>query len=161
VLDLMRALQEEMGMAIMMITHDLGVIAEVADEVVVMYAGRVVEHGSLDDIFYRPLHPYTQGLLASIPVLGKRTKDPLKPIPGTVPHPLALPTGCPFRTRCSARMPVCAETPSLKTVQPPVPSLGGVSEGRGGFAYPSREGKVHAVACWLQSNAEFGMRNSE
>jgi oligopeptide/dipeptide ABC transporter ATP-binding protein len=125
-LDLMRALQEEMGMAIMMITHDLGVIAEMAGEVVVMYAGRVVEKGSLEDIFYNPLHPYTRGLLASIPVLGKRTKNPLRPIPGTVPHPLALPKGCSFRSRCSERLPICAEMPELKTIEP-----------------------GHAVRCWL------------
>jgi oligopeptide/dipeptide ABC transporter ATP-binding protein len=117
VLDLMRGLQEEMGMAILLITHDLGVIADIADEVVVMYAGRVVEKGSLDDIFYNPLHPYTQGLLASIPVLGKRTKAPLNPIPGTVPHPLALPDGCSFRARCSERMPKCSEMPELKIVE--------------------------------------------
>jgi oligopeptide/dipeptide ABC transporter ATP-binding protein len=126
VLDLMRGLQEEMGMAIMMITHDLGVIADMADEVVVMYAGRVVEKGSLDAIFYEPLHPYTRGLLASIPLLGKRTGGSLRSIPGTVPHPLVLPHGCSFRPRCPERMPACMEMPELKEVQ---------------------EG--HATRCWL------------
>ena len=117
VLDLMRELQQEMGMAILMITHDLGVIADLVDEVVVMYAGRVVEKGSLDAIFYEPLHPYTHGLLASIPVLGKPTGERLRSIMGTVPHPLALPKGCAFRPRCMERMPVCLEMPELKEVQ--------------------------------------------
>jgi len=117
VLDLMRELQQEMGMAILMITHDLGVIADLVDEVVVMYAGRVVEKGSLDAIFYEPLHPYTHGLLASIPVLGKPTEERLRSIMGTVPHPLALPKGCAFRPRCMERMPVCLEMPELKEVQ--------------------------------------------
>jgi oligopeptide/dipeptide ABC transporter ATP-binding protein len=114
VLDLMRQLQEEIGMAILIITHDLGVIADLADEVVVMYAGRVVEKGSLDQIFYEPLHPYTRGLLASIPVLGKRSKEHLYSIAGTVPHPLALPKGCAFRPRCKDRLPACLEMPELK-----------------------------------------------
>ena len=131
VLDLMRELQAEIGMAILMITHDLGVIADIADEVVVMYAGRVVEKGSLDEIFYEPLHPYTHGLLASIPVLGKRTKEALRSIPGNVPHPLALPEGCSFRPRCPERMPMCAEVPELKVIE---------------------EG--HAVRCWLHEQQE-------
>ncbi len=131
VLDLMRGLQEEMGMAIMMITHDLGVIADMADEVVVMYAGRVVEKGSLDAIFYEPLHPYTRGLLASIPLLGKRTGGSLRSIPGTVPHPLVLPQGCSFRPRCPERLPACMEMPELKEVQ---------------------EG--HATRCWLYEKGE-------
>jgi len=122
VLDLMRELQQEMAMAILMITHDLGVIADLVDEVVVMYAGRVVEWGSLDAIFYEPLHPYTRGLLASIPVLGKspRTRgsgERLRSIAGTVPHPLALPKGCAFRPRCKERMPICLDMPELKEVQ--------------------------------------------
>ena len=85
VLGLMQELQAEFGMAIMLITHDLGVIADLADEVVVMYAGRVVERGSVDDIFYNPFHPYTQGLLKSIPVLGRTVQKTLPSIPGTVP----------------------------------------------------------------------------
>jgi len=126
VLDLMRQLQQEMGMAILMITHDLGVMADLADAIVVMYAGRVVERGSLDAIFYEPLHPYTRGLLASIPVLGKQSGEYLYSIPGTVPHPLAIPKGCSFRPRCSERMSRCTEIPELKDVQ---------------------EG--HLVRCWL------------
>ena len=122
VLDLMRRLQEEMGMSILMITHDLGVIAEVADEVAVMYAGRVVERGDADAIFYEPLHPYTRGLLASIPVLGKRTavtsRRRLSSIPGTVPNVLALPAGCAFRPRCSETRRKCLEVPELREVAP-------------------------------------------
>jgi peptide/nickel transport system ATP-binding protein len=117
VLDLMRELQQEMGMAILMITHDLGVIADLVDEVVVMYAGQVVEKGSLDAIFYEPLHPYTRGLLASIPALGKRSGERLRSIAGAVPHPLALPEGCTFRPRCMERTRACLEMPELKEVQ--------------------------------------------
>jgi oligopeptide/dipeptide ABC transporter ATP-binding protein len=118
VLDLMRALQAEMGMAILMITHDLGVVADMADEVVVMYAGRVVERASADAIFYRPRHPYTEGLLGSIPVLGKETGRKLKSIPGTVPHALAMPEGCPFGPRCDHRMPSCSAMPPLEETEP-------------------------------------------
>ncbi len=126
VLDLMRELQEETGIAILMITHDLGVIADLADEVVVMYAGRVVEKGSLDTIFYESKHPYTRGLLESIPVLGKQSGGRLRSIPGTVPHPLALPRGCMFRPRCAEHIPACLEMPELREVQ-----------------------AEHAVRCWL------------
>src|SRR5947209_13487311 len=103
ILDLLRELQEgeESGMAILLISHDLGVIAELADEVVVMYAGRVVERGPVDALFYEPLHPYTRGLLRSIPVLGSPKKERLTSIPGIVPSLLALPSGCPFRPRCA------------------------------------------------------------
>lgn len=118
VLDLMRDLQEEMGMAILMITHDLGVIADLADEVVVMYAGRVVEQGPLDTIFYEPKHPYTHGLLDSIPVIGKSTGQQLASIPGTVPHPLALPQGCSFSPRCSERFDKCWQMPDLEQKTP-------------------------------------------
>lgn len=135
VLDLMKQLQREFGMAILLITHDMGVIAEMADEVVVMYAGRVMEQGSPEAIFYNPLHPYTKGLLSSIPVLGKRSKERLNQIPGTVPHLLALPKGCPFRPRCASRMPKCLELPQL-TAQAP---------GAGGKESPCK----HNVRCWL------------
>ena len=133
VLGLMQELQAEMGMAIMLITHDLGVIADLADEVVVMYAGRVVEKGTVDDIFYNPLHPYTQGLLRSIPVLGKTPQKTLPSIPGTVPHPLTLPIGCSFQARCSERMPACERMPELEGVN-------GETENGG-----------HAVRCWLHT----------
>jgi len=117
VLDLMRELQQEMGMAILMITHDLGVIADIANEVVVMYAGKVVEKGAIEDIYYDPLHPYTRGLLASVPVLGKARGERLDSIAGTVPHLLALPKGCAFRPRCPRKMPICERPPDLKTVE--------------------------------------------
>ena len=117
VLDLMRELQEEMGMSILMITHDLGVIADVADEVVVMYAGRVVERGSAEAVFYEPLHPYTRALLESIPVLGKRAAGRrLSSIRGSVPHALALPEGCSFHPRCPHRMAACSAMPALAEV---------------------------------------------
>ena len=116
VLDLLRELQEELGMAIMMITHDLGVIAEITDEVVVMYAGRVVEKGNLDQIFYNPLHPYTRGLLESIPVLVISSHKRLHSIAGSVPRPLAMPTGCAFAPRCTERFERCSEMPELKAV---------------------------------------------
>ena len=134
VLGLMQELQAEMGMAIMLITHDLGVIADLADEVVVMYAGRVVEKGTVDDIFYNPLHPYTQGLLKSIPILGRTPQKTLPSIPGTVPHPLTLPAGCSFQSRCSERMPACERMPELAVTNG--------ETGNGG----------HAVRCWLHTD---------
>jgi len=100
ILELMLHLQEEMGMAIMMITHDLGVVAEICDEVVVMYLGEVVEQADVDSLFHDPQHPYTQALLKSIPVLGKSKEGRLNPIEGTVPDPYNRPSGCPFHTRC-------------------------------------------------------------
>ena len=136
VLGLMQELQAEMGMAIMLITHDLGVIADLADEVVVMYSGRVVEKGSVDDIFYNPLHPYTQGLLKSIPVLGRTPQKTLPSIPGTVPHPLTLPIGCSFGPRCPERMPECDQMPQL-------------AETNG-----NAENDGHAVRCWLHTDLE-------
>ncbi len=105
ILELMKTLQKELGMAIIMITHDLGVIAEMCDEVMVMYAGSVCEKGSLRDIFKRPAHEYTKGLLNSMPSLEKVTS--LKPIRGTVPDLLALPKGCAFAERCDETMKIC------------------------------------------------------
>ncbi len=116
VLTLMHELQTEIGMAIMLITHDLGVIADMADEVVVMYAGRVVEKGNVDDIFYNPLHPYTRGLLNSIPSLRGSQQDTLPSITGTVPHPFDLPIGCSFQPRCSKRMQICEQMPELNLI---------------------------------------------
>jgi len=102
ILELIKALQDETGMAVMFITHDLGVVAEIADEVAVMYLGRVVERGSADRIFTDPQHPYTLALLRSIPKLGGRRERGrrLDAIAGMVPHPLNRPPGCPFNTRC-------------------------------------------------------------
>ncbi len=103
ILQLMRRLQHELGMAIMYITHNLGVVAQMAEEVVVMYMGKVVEEASVDAIFHDPAHPYTQALLRSIPRLGQRTRDRqrLASIRGMVPDPYAIPHGCSFHPRCS------------------------------------------------------------
>ncbi len=100
ILELLRKLQKEKGMSVMLITHDLGVVAENADVVAVMYAGRVVEYGSVHDVFRSPLHPYTQGLFASMPVLGSGVHR-LVTIPGNVPNPSNFPSGCAFHPRCS------------------------------------------------------------
>ena len=100
ILDLLRELKQEISASIMLITHDLGVVAEMADYVVVMYAGRVVETGTAEDIFYHPKHPYTIGLMRSKPVLNQETEE-LYAIPGSVPNPLELPEGCYFQNRCS------------------------------------------------------------
>jgi peptide/nickel transport system ATP-binding protein len=104
ILDLMKRLQAELDMAIMMITHDLGVIAETADEVAIMYMGRIVEQGSAEDIFHDPKHPYTQGLLESVPKIGTGGQNRLQSIPGSVPGPFSNVAGCPFHPRCSQRM---------------------------------------------------------
>jgi peptide/nickel transport system ATP-binding protein/oligopeptide transport system ATP-binding protein len=124
ILDLLRELQAETGMSIILITHDLGVVAEMADEVAVMYAGRVVERAAATEIFASPQHPYTLGLLGSIPRLDE-DRDRLLAIEGAVPPPFALPQGCRFHPRC----PFAAE--ACKTAQPP---LAPVAEG-------------HLVAC--------------
>ena len=108
ILDLMRNLQRDIGMAIMFITHNLGVIAEMCDEVVVMYLGKEVERASVDSVFYNPKHPYTQALLKSIPRIGTKARGRLESIKGVVPDPYAVPPGCPFHPRCSRFMPgVC------------------------------------------------------
>ena len=118
ILDLLRHLQQEFGMAIMLITHDLGVIAEIADDVVVMYLGRVVEHAPVDELFHAPKHPYTQALLRSIPHLRTRPREPLASVAGVVPHPYNRPAGCPFHPRCESFVPdVCdRQAPSLLAV---------------------------------------------
>jgi peptide/nickel transport system ATP-binding protein len=105
ILDLMRELQLQNHMAIMLITHDLGVIAEMADEVVVMYLGKVVEKGLVDDIFHNPKHPYTKALLESIPSVNATPRMKLPTISGSIPHPYARPAGCSFYPRCPSFMP--------------------------------------------------------
>ena len=105
ILDLLRQLQERRGMAIMLITHNLGVIAEMADDVAVMYLGRVVEVGSVDDLFHAPKHPYTRALLRSIPSIESVPRVKLPTISGSVPHPYNRPSGCPFHPRCEDFMP--------------------------------------------------------
>jgi len=135
ILDLMRDLREKMGTSVILITHDLGVIAEMAERVAVMYAGEIVEQASVDDLFDQPLHPYTQGLIGSIPVLGK-IKERLDVIPGSVPNLVDLPPGCRFAPRCAARekyaCQICAEKrPDLIEATP-----------------------GHLVRCWLYQDAE-------
>jgi len=103
ILDLMRDLRNKVGASVILITHDLGVIAEMAERVAVMYAGRIVEQAEVKTLFSKPLHPYTQGLLGSIPVLGK-IKEQLDVIPGSVPNLINLPPGCRFAPRCRARL---------------------------------------------------------
>jgi oligopeptide/dipeptide ABC transporter ATP-binding protein len=108
ILSLMRRLQEDLGMAIMFITHNLGVVAQMTERVIVMYMGRVVEDASVDDLFYNPKHPYTQALLRSIPRMGSKALGEdtrLASIKGTVPDPFNLPKGCPFHPRCEHAMP--------------------------------------------------------
>jgi peptide/nickel transport system ATP-binding protein len=118
ILDLLRKIQQERGMAIMLITHNLGVVAEMADDVVVMYLGRVVEKGKVDDIFHDPKHPYTKALLQSIPSIESVPRVKLPTITGSIPHPFNRPTGCPFHPRCAsfARGRCDAAEPPLVTV---------------------------------------------
>ena len=118
VLNLLRRLQQEHNMSIIFITHDLGVIAQIADYVVVMYLGRIVETGPVDDIFHNPQHPYTVALLESIPTIHSKSKEFLPTIEGSIPHPFNRPAGCPFYPRCSAFMPgTCdKQTPVLEVV---------------------------------------------
>jgi oligopeptide/dipeptide ABC transporter ATP-binding protein len=111
-------LRERLGMAIMLITHDLGVVAEMCDDVVVMYAGRVVERGPVEEVFTSPQHPYTEALLQSIPMLGMTQSEPLRVIRGTVPSPLDWPSGCRFEPRCDYAFAKCvAEHPPLFPVE--------------------------------------------
>jgi oligopeptide/dipeptide ABC transporter ATP-binding protein len=135
ILDLMRGLREKTGASIILITHDLGVIAEMAERVAIMYAGRIVEQAVVGELFEKPLHPYTQGLIGSIPVLGK-IKDRLDVIPGTVPNLVNLPPGCRFAPRCRARienqLAMCTEKePDLIEAKP-----------------------GHIVRCWLYQDSE-------
>ena len=130
ILEVMRDLRQKNRMAIMLITHDLGVVAEMADEVVVMYSGKVVERGDVRTIFGNPHHPYTKGLLSSIPRLDERVER-LEVIKGTVPSPYNLPTGCLFKRRCPYRMPICDVAPPYQVV-----------------------GEEHASRCWLTPAGE-------
>ena len=135
ILDLMRDLRREMGTSVILITHDLGVVAEMAERVAVMYAGEIVEQTDVNTLFDQPLHPYTQGLIGSIPILGE-IKERLDVIPGSVPNLVNLPPGCRFAPRCQARFKygctICAEVkPELEEVRP-----------------------GHLVRCWLYQDAE-------
>ncbi|MCA0376991.1 MAG: ABC transporter ATP-binding protein [Gemmatimonadetes bacterium] len=108
ILDLLRTMQQRLGMALLLITHDLGVVAEMADRVLVMYAGRIVEEASVTDLFASPSHPYTEGLLAAVPRLGDE-RERLQTIPGMVPAPGSLAGGCAFRDRCPHAWDLCAQ----------------------------------------------------
>ena len=130
ILDLIGRLRVELGMAVLLITHDLGVVAEVADEVAVMYAGRIVEQAPVDELFARPEHPYTWGLLDSIPRLDRPVSEGLTPIPGRPPSLIAPPPGCAFNPRCEFAMDEC------RSVIPPLE--------------PSPASAGHLVACHLE-----------
>lgn len=110
VLDLMKGLKQKLGTAVLLITHDLGVVAEVCDKVAIMYAGEIVEHGTLEQVFEKPAHPYTKGLFASIPSMDKKVRR-LTPIEGMMPDPACLPTGCKFSARCPHATAACAADP--------------------------------------------------
>ncbi len=122
ILDLLQRLQRERGMAILFVTHNLGVVAEIADRVAVMYAGRIVEEGPTEAVFRNPKHPYTRGLLDSMPRLGEATRmrqagEPLYAIPGVVPGLTRMPSGCAFAPRCAHAIPACSgAVPFLETV---------------------------------------------
>lgn len=135
ILDLMRDLRSKMGTAVILITHDLGVVAEMAERVAVMYAGEIVEQADVKELFAQPLHPYTQGLIGSIPILGQ-IKERLDVIPGSVPNLVNLPPGCRFAPRCTAR-----EKFSLKICTDVKPGLTEVAPD-------------HQVRCWLYQNTE-------
>jgi oligopeptide/dipeptide ABC transporter ATP-binding protein len=137
ILELMRRLQEEYKMSIMMITHNLGVVSRMCDEVVVMYLGKIVEHADVRTLFHNPAHPYTQGLLNSIPKLGGR-RSRLEPIKGVVPDPRAIPEGCSFRERCPVAMDICAQ-------EPPVIDLD----------------NKHSVRCWRFASQSMAERDAQ
>jgi len=128
IMDLMKDLQRKLDTSIILITHDLGVVADVADRVVVMYAGVIIESGTLDEIFYEAQHPYTWGLLKSVPRLDTKEDQRLLPIDGTPPDLFAPPKGCPFAARCDYAMPVCKDNYPEKT----------------------QLSDTHHVHCWLQ-----------
>jgi len=122
ILDLMRDLQREFGSAIIMITHDLGVVAEMADEILVMYGGKAVEHGTVDQVFYRPEHPYAWGLLTSMPRLDRQRKERLDPVPGNPPSLINVPSGCAFHPRCGFRSEVPGD--GCRTIVPGLDDAG-------------------------------------
>lgn len=117
ILDLMQSLQDEFGMSILMVTHDLGVVANIAGYVAIMYASKIVEYGTVEDIYESSRHPYTLGLFTSIPIIGRR-KENLHVIPGNVPNPLVFPEGCKFWPRCLFAEEICrSKEPSLKEIK--------------------------------------------
>ncbi len=119
ILDLLQQLQQDVGMSILMITHDLGIIAETADDVAVMYASKVVEYAPVEELFANPLHPYTHGLFKSRPEMGKSKQEKLETIEGMVPSPLRFPQGCKFHPRCPYAQERCkTEEPALREIRP-------------------------------------------
>jgi oligopeptide transport system ATP-binding protein len=126
ILDLIRKMNSDLGVGVLLITHDLGVVAEICRRVIVMYAGQIIEEAPIDDIFNRPAHHYTVGLLRSVPKLGANVKERLVPMKGIPPDLLNPPKGCRFQPRCPARQAKCAETPPLAPI-----------------------GLRHRVACWF------------
>jgi oligopeptide/dipeptide ABC transporter ATP-binding protein len=127
ILDLMNELQDDVGASIIIITHNLGVVSQMADQVAVMYLGKIVEYAETRDLYHEPLHPYTVGLLNSVPVLGRKGKQILEPIKGMVPMPTDKIPGCAFAPRCPHAMKICSEKqPALREVKP-----------------------GHQTACWL------------
>jgi peptide/nickel transport system ATP-binding protein len=144
ILELLGELRTRLGMAVILITHDLGVVAEVCDRVLVMYAGQIVEHGTVEQIFRDPRHPYTEGLLAAVPRLGRR-HDRLAVIPGTVPSPAAWPVGCRFHPRCPYGWELCVrEHPPLLDVrdQPAGSDAHGIAGDPAG----------RVARCWLEEH---------
>ena len=133
ILELMMELREKLGMAIIMITHDLGIVASMCEKIAVMYAGKIVEYGTTDDIFYNPKHEYTKGLIKSIPRLDAEKHERLVPIEGTPVDMLNPPAGCPFAPRCDSCMKICLNE------MPPVTFFD----------------DVHYTQCWLNQKAEF------
>lgn len=115
ILDLVRDLRTRVNTAVLLITHDIGVVSDICIELIVMYGGRIMEQGSVDQIVKDPKHPYTVGLIASIPAVGMKGQR-LNVISGSVPNPLAMPPGCPFATRCPRAMDVCAQMPPVTTL---------------------------------------------
>ncbi len=144
ILELMMHLNQEFGTAIIMITHDLGVVAEICERVVVMYAGQIVETGAAKDLFNNPQHPYTIGLLNSVPQIGERVKESLTPIPGLPPDLLAPPVGCRFRPRCRFRQEKCETSPPLADVAPGQRARCWFPQGRG--ATPPEDAAVSTPA---------------
>ena len=122
ILDLLRELRDRLGTAILLITHDLGVVNELADRIAVMYAGRIVEEGTREEVLARPRHPYTLGLLGAMPAHGRRGER-LAEIPGVVPSPREWPSGCPFQSRCPRVLPACAEAMPGRTPLSPTHSV--------------------------------------
>jgi oligopeptide/dipeptide ABC transporter ATP-binding protein len=155
ILDLLAELRERLGMAMILITHDLGVVAQVCDRVVVMYAGQVVEEASVDDLFREPRHPYTEGLLKAIPRLGKPVER-LAVIPGTVPSPTAWPVSCRFHPRCPYGWDLCVEAaPGLfPTGEDRAEGVGGVSDGALVSGEDRGSAGVRTSRCWLERHPE-------